>query len=53
VTFDPFGDFDSRGYLRNFPGFKDITKIKAIEHTSFQINLDRAINTLAAVDFIE
>jgi fido (protein-threonine AMPylation protein) len=53
VTFDPFGDFDSRGYLHNFPGFKDIAKIKALEHASFQINLDRAINTLAAVDFIE
>jgi cell filamentation protein len=53
VTFDPFGDFDSLGYLRNFPGFKDISQVKALEHASFQINLDRAINTLAAVDLIE
>jgi cell filamentation protein len=53
VTFDPFGDFDSLGYLRNFPGFKDISQVKALEHASFQINIDRAINTLAAVDLIE
>jgi cell filamentation protein len=53
VTFDPFGDFDSLGYLRNFPGFKDISQVKALEHASFQINLDLAINTLAAVDLIE
>jgi cell filamentation protein len=53
VTFDPFGDFDSLGYLRNFPGLKDISQVKALEHASFQINIDRAINTLAAVDLIE
>ncbi len=53
MNFDPFGDFDSQGYLRNFPGFKDIPQVKALEHASFQINLDRAINTLAAVDLIE
>jgi fido (protein-threonine AMPylation protein) len=53
VTFDPFGDFDRLGYLRNFPGFKDISKVKDIEHASFQGNIDRTINTLAAIDFIE
>jgi hypothetical protein len=53
MTFDPFGDFDSRGYLRNFFGSKDISKVKALEDVSFQGNLDRAINTLATVDLIE
>jgi cell filamentation protein len=53
MTFDPFGDFDSRGYLRNFPGFKDVSKVKDLEHASFQGNIERAINTLAAIDFIE
>jgi cell filamentation protein len=53
MTFDPFGDFDSRGYLRNFFSSKDIPKVKTLEDASFQGNLDRAINTLAAVDFIE
>jgi cell filamentation protein len=53
VTFDPFGDFDSLGYLRNFPGFKDISQVKALEHASFQINIDQAINTLATIDLIE
>jgi cell filamentation protein len=53
MTFDPFGDFESRGYLRNFFGSKDIPKVKALEDASFQGNLDRAVNTLAAVDLIE
>jgi cell filamentation protein len=53
MTFDPFGDFDSRGYLRNFFSSQDIPKVKALEDASFQGNLDRAINTLSAVDFIE
>jgi hypothetical protein len=30
-----FGDFDSRGYLRNFFGSKDIPKVKALEDGSF------------------
>jgi cell filamentation protein len=53
VTFDPFGDFDSQGYLRNFASFKDISKVKNLEYASFQGNLSRAINALADIDFIE
>lgn len=53
MTFDPFRDFDNRGHLRNFFGSKDVEEIKALEYSFFQINVDRAINTLAAVDFIE
>jgi cell filamentation protein len=61
MTFDPFSDFDSRGYLRNFFSSKNISKVKALEDASFQGNLDsfacakgdRAISTLATVDFIE
>jgi cell filamentation protein len=53
VTFDPFGDFDSQGYLRNFAGLKDISKVKDLEYASFQGNLSRAINALADIDFIE
>jgi cell filamentation protein len=53
MIFDPFNDFDNRGYLRNFFGSKDIPKVKALEDASFQGNIERAINTLAAIDFIE
>jgi cell filamentation protein len=51
VTFDPFGDFESRGYLRNFAGLKDISKVKDLEYASFQGNLSRVINALADMDF--
>jgi cell filamentation protein len=53
VTFDPFGDFESRGYLRNFASLKDISQVKDLEYASFQGNLSRAINALADIDFIE
>ncbi len=61
MTFDPFGDFDSQGYLRNFLGFKDIQQVKALEHASFKANVDsfacakgdRAMTALAKIDFIE
>jgi cell filamentation protein len=53
VTFDPFGDFDSQGYLRNFLGFKDIQQVKALEHASFKANVDRSMTALAKIDFIE
>jgi cell filamentation protein len=53
VTFDPFGDFEIRGYLRNFASLKHISQVKDLEYASFQGNLSRAINALADIDFIE
>ena len=53
MTFDPFGDFKELGYLRNIAGFKDLAMVKALEHGSFQRNLDRAITELADAKFIE
>lgn len=53
MTFDPFGDFEELGYLRNIAGFKDLAMVKALEHGSFQRNLDRAITELADAKFIE
>jgi cell filamentation protein len=32
MPFDPFGDFATRGYLRNFAGEKDPEAIKHLEH---------------------
>lgn len=51
MTFDPFGDFEIRGYLRNFASLKDISQVKDIEYASFQGNISRAINALASIDF--
>jgi cell filamentation protein len=53
VIFDPFGDFDSQGYLRNVLGSKDILEVKSLEYASFQRNIDRAMSALAAIEFIE
>jgi cell filamentation protein len=47
VTFDPFGDFETQGYLRNFEKEKDITIVKRLEHTSFMTGIDEAFATLA------
>jgi cell filamentation protein len=52
VTFDPFGDFETRGYLRNVQRIKDPAEIKAVEHRLFLTNLDRAFATLSRVDRI-
>ena len=53
MTFDPFGDFEELGYLRNIAGFKDLAMVKALEHGSFQRNLNRAMTELADTKFIE
>jgi cell filamentation protein len=36
VTFDPFGDFESRGYLRNVEQEKDLDIVRRLEHVSFK-----------------
>ena len=50
MIFDPFGDFETRGYLRNFESEKDLAKIKLIEHASFLAKLDRALDRLSRVE---
>src|SRR3954454_6295935 len=42
VTFDPFGDFATEGYLRNFEKEKDIAIVKRAENASFTTGLDEA-----------
>jgi cell filamentation protein len=48
VTFDPFGDFETRGYLRNVARTKDLKIVRQMEHTSFTTGLDTAFAKLAA-----
>ena len=43
MTFDPFGDFATRGYLRNTAGLRDPEAVKTFEHTAFRDKLDDAL----------
>jgi cell filamentation protein len=47
VTFDPFGDFETRGYLRNFEKESDLAIVKRLEHVSFLTAIDDAFSALA------
>lgn len=46
MPFDPFGDFDTKGYLRNYEGLSDPESVKHMEHSVFLANLDDAIEYL-------
>jgi cell filamentation protein len=46
VTFDPFGDFETRGYLRNLAQEKDPSIVKRLEHASFTTGIDDAFAAL-------
>lgn len=47
MTFDPFGDFDTAGYLRNSLQLKDPTEVKESEHLSFELSIEDALSFLA------
>ena len=47
MTFDPFGDFATEGYLRNFEKEKDLAIVKRAENASFTTGLAEAFATLA------
>lgn len=47
--FDPFGDFESAGYLRNLERLKDPAEIKAQEHVFFKANLEQALEFLGRI----
>ena len=49
AVFDPFGDYETRGYLRNFEGLKRMDEVKVLEHTFFEANLEDAFHFLGAV----
>jgi cell filamentation protein len=52
VTFDPFGDFKTRGYLRNLANESDLDIVRRLEHSSFTTGLDQAFAELAEVRVI-
>jgi cell filamentation protein len=47
VTFDPFDDFETRGYLRNSAQEKDAAIVRRLEHASFTTGIDEAFAQLA------
>lgn len=49
MTFDPFGDFETRGYLRNIAGEKDPDIVRRLEHNSFMTGVEDAFARLAQV----
>jgi cell filamentation protein len=49
VTFDPFGDFETAGYLRNFAGEKDPNIVRRLEHNSFLTGIDDAFARLSGI----
>lgn len=47
MSFDPFGDFATRGYLRNYASEKNLDKVKVLEQASFSSNIKDALKTLS------
>jgi cell filamentation protein len=49
MSFDPFGDFETRGYLRNMFGEKDPGIMKHLEHSAFIAGVSDAFKHLQSV----
>lgn len=49
MTFDPFGDFEAQGYLRNLAKEKDPEIVRRLEHASFMTGIDAALERLAKI----
>lgn len=47
MNFDPFGDFETAGYLQNTLRLKDPLEVKESEHLSFELSLEDALEYLA------
>ena len=50
MTFDVFGDFEERGYLRNVAGLKDLAQVRQLEHRAFLMKVGKALADLSARD---
>jgi len=49
MSFDPFGDFETSGYLRNVFGEKNPNIIKHLEHSSFVAGISEAFQYLGSL----
>lgn len=50
MTFDPFLDFETRGYLRNRFGEKNIAIVRRLEHSSFVQGVEEAFAKLSRTE---
>ncbi|MBD8472919.1 Fic family protein [Pseudomonas sp. CFBP 8770] len=53
MMFDPFGDFEAAGYLRNRFRLSDLDTVKRLEHSSFEANIEQALSYMARLADIE
>jgi cell filamentation protein len=49
MIFDPFGDFETRGYLRNTAALHDPAAVKEYEHRAFLAKLEQAFKNLSPI----
>ena len=49
MTFDPFDDFETQGYLRNLTKEKDPEIVRHLEHASFMTGIDAALERLTKI----
>ena len=52
-VFDPFGDYESAGYLRNALNETDLHFVKKMEHDAFLSNLPKAIQYLSQIPTLD
>lgn len=53
MSFDPFGDFETAGYLRNVYQLTDLNVVKRLEHTSFEASIEQALAYLAHLETVD
>ena len=53
MPFDPFGDFDTRGYLRNSKSYRTSSAVKRFEHREHYANVQSAYDNIARTDPID
>ncbi|WP_079774174.1 Fic/DOC family protein [Salmonella bongori] len=53
MSFAPFGDFDTAGYLQNALQLKEPEEVKRAEHLAFEASIEIAFNYLAQTEIID
>lgn len=53
MSFDPFGDFETAGYLRNVHQLTDLNLVKRLEHAAFEANIEQTLDYLAQAATID
>lgn len=53
MIFDPFGDFETAGYLQNTLLLKDPDEVKRAEHLAFEASIETVFSYLAQTEIID